>query len=108
MLIGGYTLEDMNAFLFAHAKAASSPRIDAAAATRLLEIHLAGILAPAPGGGGGRRSDPVGVLGSGALRDDPPVAVRDHVWPVLRLPVPDEHTDRHVGGVHPPLGGRAV
>jgi AcrR family transcriptional regulator len=43
-----YTLEDMNVFLFAHARAASSPRIDSAAADRLLEHHLAGIATPAP------------------------------------------------------------
>lgn len=39
----GYTVDDMNVFLFAHAKAASSPRIGATASVRLLEDYLAGV-----------------------------------------------------------------
>lgn len=38
-----YTVDDMNVFLFSHAKAATSPLISAAAAETLLEDYLAGI-----------------------------------------------------------------
>ncbi|CAN5338330.1 hypothetical protein BH09ACT6_BH09ACT6_08350 [soil metagenome] len=43
VLRSGYSVDDMNVFLFAHTKAAFSPHIDRAAADRLLGDYLAGI-----------------------------------------------------------------
>ncbi|MCU1671405.1 MAG: transcriptional regulator, TetR family [Blastococcus sp.] len=46
LLRAAYTVDDMNVFLFAHAKAVSSPYVDTAAGDRLLADYLAGIHGP--------------------------------------------------------------